>query len=136
LGPDWIAHRGSVGGVKMAHKNLATLNLVDRTEVFGTYSFRTNGLAERIASRLGESSRIARFAPPCLTGPFGTTLVQLDLPGWLARGAPPDPELAPTSVERRGDEIRFAFGPLCFAYDRFGLRKLETSSDDQDFADA
>ena len=78
-------------GVERAHVGIADLNLVDRTQRFGEYTFKPTDLSERIATRLGESDRRAVFvAPP--QGPFRARVRELNIPGWLAREAPPDPD--------------------------------------------
>jgi CRISPR-associated endonuclease/helicase Cas3 len=141
LGGRWQKHWNKVFGVERAHVGLADLNLVDRTQHFGEYTFKRTDLEERIAARLGESDRRATFAEPPL-GPFGGKVRELNIPGWLARKAPADPDLAPTEVVAGagawGASVRFAFGPLRFVYDRLGLRRDETPSTDpsEDLADA
>ena len=126
LGGLWPKHHQSVGGRHFAHLGIAALNLVDRDAHFGEYSFRENGLTERIASRLGESDRVAEFDPP-FDGPFGPLVRQLNIPGWLAREVAPIPDLSPTHVlttfliEER--VVRFTFGGPRFVYDRLGLRR-------------
>jgi CRISPR-associated endonuclease/helicase Cas3 len=142
LGPIWQKHQNTVSGVKLAHVGLADLNLVERNRRFGEYSFKRTDLEERIASRLGESDRRAVFAE-ARPGPFGEVVRELTIPGWLAREAPPDPDLAPSDVRcdlRTSDgpsshTVRFAFGPLGFVYDRLGLRREEATPGD-DVADA
>jgi hypothetical protein len=120
---------------------VAKLNVVDRGARFGEYSFKQTDLSGRIASRLGESDRRARFEQPPL-GPFGVQVRELTLPGWLAREAPPDPELSPADV-RAGESplgpcLRFSFGPIPFIYDRLGLRRDAAPASDalEDIADA
>jgi hypothetical protein len=92
-----------------------------------------------MAARLGESDRRAQFAEPPL-GPFGGVVRELTVPGWLAREAPADPDLAPTEV-RSGDAplgrcVHFSFGPLRFVYDRLGLRRDSDAEPADDVADA
>jgi CRISPR-associated endonuclease/helicase Cas3 len=142
LGPVWEKHRAKVCGVERAHAGLAHLNLVERDQRFGQYSFKRSELEERIAARLGESDRRAVFGEPFPRGPFGEPLRELTLPGWLVREAPPDPDLVPTDVrlEARpaGTATRFLFGPMHFVYDRLGLRRESGRADelDPDQADA
>lgn len=141
LGEAWQKHQTQVSGKRLAAMGLAALNVVDRTEQFGDYSFKVTELSERIASRLGESDRRARFvdAPQ---GPFGSVVRELTLPGWLTREVPADPDLAPSEVRvangPRGAEVQFTFGPLGFIYDRLGLRRDDDSTTDisKDIADA
>jgi len=141
LGEAWQKHQTQVSGKRLAAMGLAALNVVDRGEQFGDCSFKVTELAERIASRLGESDRRARFAEPP-RGPFGSVVRELTLPGWLTREVPADPDLAPSEVRvaegPRGAEVRFAFGPLRFVYDRLGLRRDDDSTADisKDIADA
>lgn len=142
LGEPWLKHWTKVSGKRLAAMGLADLNVVDRTERFGTYSFKQTELSERIAARLGESDRRASFgeAPPI--GPFGLKVRELTLPGWLCHDAPDDPDLLPTDVQSEGGPlgacVRFAFGPLRFLYDRLGLRRdVELPADSsEDNADA
>ena len=139
LGAPWDAHRNGIWGKTFSHKGLATLNLVDRAARFGDYEFNENGLTERISARLGESDRKARFEPPP-RGPFGELLYEITLPGWLVRGEPTDPELAPSDVkvteDSQGITVRFCFGSKPFAYDRLGLRGQAAPTQDDDTADA
>lgn len=141
LGEIWQKHQTTVSGKCLAAMGLAALNVVDRDQQFGDYSFKVTDLSERIASRLGESDRRAKFAEPP-QGPFDSVVRELTLPGWLTREVPADPDLAPSDVQRisngpRGAEVRFAFGPLRFVYDRLGLRRDDDSADlSKDSADA
>lgn len=141
LGEAWQKHQTKVSGKRLAALGLADLNVVDRAERFGTYSFHLTDLTERIASRLGESDRRARFAEPP-PGPFGTAVRELTLPGWLTHEVPADPDLLPRDVRPvngpRGAEVRFTFGPLHFVYDRLGLRRDDDATTDpsKDIADA
>jgi CRISPR-associated endonuclease/helicase Cas3 len=141
LGEIWQKHRNRVSGLESAHTGLAGLNLVDRTQPFGDYSFKNTDLAERISARLGESDRRAVFAAPP-PGPFGGKVRELTLPGWLTREVPTDlPDLAPTEVQAvQGPldaTVHFAFGPVRFVYDRLGLRQDATAADPpEDVADA
>lgn len=128
LGPTWLEHLSHVDGTTLAQKGIARLNLVDRSASFGEYTFRDEGLTERISARLGESDRRVRFEPPLsVHGPFGGALRELSLPGWLARGLPSDPDLRPSDVAEGSDEtghhVSFTFGTERFVYDRLGLRK-------------
>ncbi len=138
LGGSWPAHHQNVWGRHFAHVGLAGLNLVERDKRFGTYSFARTELEERIASRLGESTRQVVFsvAPK---GPFGTHVHQLNIPGWLAREVPPDPGLEPAGVVEgtgpKGQELRFSLGGVHFVYDRFGLRKEDVATVEDDIAD-
>ncbi len=141
LGDLWQKHRNKVLGIESAHLGLAGLNLVDRTERFGDYSFKNTDLAERISARLGESDRRAVFADPP-PGPFGSVVRELTLPGWMVRELASDPDLVPSEVRAEpgtpGPSVRFAFGPMRFAYDRLGLRQDRAPSSDpvEDIADA
>lgn len=138
LGETWMRHRSKVFGIERAHVGLATLNLVNREERFGDYSFKQSELEERIAARLGESDRRAVFATPP-EGPFGAKVRELTIPGWLAREVPTEPpDLAPSDVRLDGERVRFAFGPLEFVYDRLGLRREAAGARDttEDTADA
>ncbi len=139
LGGRWPAHHQNVGGRHFAHLGIAALNLVERDKRFGSYSFSRTGLDERIASRLGDSDRRVVFAT-APRGPFGTPVHQLNIPGWLARGVPPDPALEPSDLVEalgpRGRAFRFSFGGAHFAYDRFGLQKDALAVAENDEADA
>jgi CRISPR-associated endonuclease/helicase Cas3 len=141
LGEVWQKHQIKVSGKRLAATGIADLNVVDRAAHFGDYSFKRTDLQDRIASRLGESDRRAVFPEPPV-GPFGGKVRELTLPGWLTRTAPADPDLAPTDVQvgegPSGATVRFAFGPLRFAYDRLGLRRDGLPSHDptEDTADA
>jgi len=134
LGAIWEKHRSKVLGVQLAHVGLADLNVVERDKPFGDYSFKRTDLEEHIAARLGESDRRAVFAE-AQVGPFGESVHELTIPGWMAREAPPDPDLAPSIEPTKDGTISFDFGPLRFVYDRLGLRREEARPDD-DNADA
>ena len=125
LGGPWQRHWTKLSGVMLAHRGLADLNLVDRSARFGEYAFSETKLDERVAARLGESDRRAVFIDRP-AGPFGNPVVELTIPGWLARDVPPDPDLAPSAVQSAdgplGSALTFAFGPLRLRYDRLGLR--------------
>lgn len=140
LGEPWLTHRVHIAGKLFAHTGLAHLNAIDRTQPFGEYTFGVAGLEERIASRLGESDRRVRFEPAVVKGPFGEMLSELTVPGWLARSAPRDPDLAPTNVRQdegaTGKQVSFQFGGEAFVYDRLGLRRIDPSDAEEDIADA
>jgi CRISPR-associated endonuclease/helicase Cas3 len=142
LGPVWQKHQIRVSGKRLAATGLADLNIVDRRQCFGDYSFKETDLPERISARLGESDRRAIVPEPLPLGPFGGRVRELTLPGWLTRRAPKEPELAPTQVEvdsgTSGISVQFAFGPLRFVYDRLGLRPEDHDTTDAsgDLADA
>lgn len=140
LGDPWPAHRAHVAGKVFARTGLAQLNAVDRTQEFGEYTFSDAGLEERIASRLGESDRRVRFEE-AVRGPFGELVSELNLPGWLARRVPNDPDLLPTDVRDGegsfGRRVAFDFGGEPFVYDRLGLRRMDPEhSKEEDIADA
>ncbi|MFO0664567.1 MAG: CRISPR-associated helicase Cas3' [Polyangiaceae bacterium] len=142
LGGLWGKHHSHVHGTQFSHRGLALLNLVDRSQRFGRYTFQTNGVAnERIASRLGESDRRAVFGPESAPeGPFGARVIELNIPGWLSRSAPADPDLRPTNVRMAGKDgsrgFLFDFGSMTFRYDRLGLRLDAPATQDDDNADA
>ncbi len=124
LGGAWPLHRAGVAGRTRAKENLGELNLVERKRFFGEYAFSDDGLTERISTRLGEGDRTVRFdrdQPP--TGPFEAVVRELNLPAWLARNAPLDPELLPTQVQAHPGRVTFDFGPDRYVYDRLGVRR-------------
>lgn len=129
LGGLWTKHLVHVAGSVMADRNVADVNVVDRAQHFGDYAFRDAGIAEKIASRLGESDRRVPFdEAPVAKGPFGERVRELLIPGWLAKTIPADPELRPEDVRcddggKDGERVvTFTFGGERFVYDRLGLR--------------
>ena len=75
---------------------------------------------EAIRTRLGEDDRRVEFSAP-LTGPFGTPVSVLNVPGWMARAIPLEAE--PTGIATFGGAFSFALGAERFVYDRYGLSK-------------
>jgi len=139
LGEAWQRHRRKTSGKVFAERGVAALNVVERHARFGDYSFDKGGLDERIASRLGESDRRATFEQH-LAGPFGHSLRELTIPGWLVKDVPSD--AAPIEVEPvtgpGAAALRFTFGSHRFVYDRLGLTEEEGMDDEsmRDIADA
>jgi CRISPR-associated endonuclease/helicase Cas3 len=126
LGERWVSHFGHVNGKAFGQRGIARANLVDRTEPFGTYSFSVDGLEERIATRLGENDRRAVFEP-AVAGPFGLAIKELQIPGWLARDVPSDPNLRPADITTSDGTLSFVFGSATFSYSRLGLRRSPES---------
>lgn len=73
---------------------------------------------EAIRTRLGEDDRRVEFGEP-VTGPFGSTVSVLNVPGWMARDIPLEAE--PDDIVPADGGFSFALGPRRFVYDRLGL---------------
>lgn len=130
-GDPWKKHANWVTGMGLAKKQLARLNVIDRTRSFDDdhIGFPSDELERHIQTRLGEDDRVVDF-DPSMASPFGSVLTRLTVPAFMARGIPAE---APVEVlSKSGEEIVFRFGDKSYAYDRLGLRLRATEPDDEE----
>jgi len=131
LGEPWPDHLERIHGRMLAHSGLAQLNLVERSQQLGEYSFDQSNQDQRIASRLGESDRRVEFEP-AVRGPFGRPVTQINIPGWLLRDLPidagPTPSAIVESTTPDGYSLSFEFQGVIFTYDRLGLRRTSDAT--------
>jgi CRISPR-associated endonuclease/helicase Cas3 len=138
LGAPWESHAGSIQGVEIGDQQQAQLNLMRWDSPFlgnddhdRDWLFPSGELERRIATRLGEGDRLARFEPAFL-GPFSRSVGFLTIPAFFARGAGADER--PEVVSVTAGVVHFRFGGRDFTYDRLGLRP--GAPDLEDDADA
>src|SRR5690625_6650925 len=87
---------------------------------FGEYTFQA--VNDQVSTRLGMSDRRLRLALP-LTSPFGCTLEEINIPGWLAGDARLDDFDEPPQQVDEG--VRLRYGGRQFVYSRFGLEQYD-----------
>ena len=78
-------------------------------------------LDERIGTRLGTDDRRLRLEPPSAS-PFGCTLDDVIVPGWMAQGLGEEVEVA--QVEDTVDGLLLRAGESRFHYGRMGLERV------------
>ncbi len=131
----WEEHATAVAGSGAAKTALAAVNAFDWRQPFGDRGFDPVTDA-RVSTRLGAGDRIARFAAP-VASPFGEQVSALTLPAWLVSGADENAAMAEDVAVSVGT-IRFRFGSREYLYDRLGLRRVisDSNDDEEDRADA
>ena len=119
-GGAWIDHATRQEGGRLADATLAAHHRLDMATRFTRLSFPTD---EAVRTRLGADDRLVRPDAP-FVGPFGATITQLRVPGWMLKGTGRIPDDATVAVrtEPGAEGVRFALGPVAFRYDRLGLR--------------
>jgi len=122
LGGRWLQHSVYLLGLQSAKRTQAGLVLIQRNHRFGDDLFPKD-LSDRIKTRLGEGDRTLKF-DTSIIGPFGNDFDQLTLPAHFAMGC--DVEATVVNVSTESGRTVFGFGGTQFAYDRQGLRKLES----------
>ena len=125
-GGPWPAHFRTVLGTEQAKKTHAHLTQWRWENPYEEVVFDRD-LQGTVATRLGERDVLLRLCKP-VPGPFGHSVSQIRLPGWLvpsgqevveaSRHHEPTIEVEP--VEAGG--FRFEWAGRCFVYDRFGVR--------------
>ena len=125
LGDDWLLHHQYVEGVRLGKSSHSELVTVDRSEDF------TNAGAlddiEQIKTRLGNDNWSVEFEEP-QPGPFGKSVSSLTIPEHWLQGLTLDDEdeLTPQNLEYDGEQLAFQICGRPFAYDRLGLRRMDT----------
>jgi len=123
LGGPWKEHQNWVSGLEFSQGSLARLNIVPRDKPFGETDVEFGTVEEAVTTRLGESDRLARF-PEAVASPFGNSIQELKVPGWMAGPDFPEDGLV-SHVDSESDSVTFTAGDRSFTYDRFGLRSAE-----------
>ncbi|ABI56308.1 CRISPR-associated helicase/endonuclease Cas3 [Alkalilimnicola ehrlichii MLHE-1] len=116
-GPPWDGHQQQLLGTATAHGLAARTALMPWHQPFGP-ELRFGDFDERLATRLGLEDRRLSLDPP-ITSPFGQTLHELPVPGWMAGDTDATaPEAAPDATR---DVVTFRYGGRDYRYTRFGL---------------
>ncbi len=136
LGAKWEKHGQHVVGKTYGHRSIADSNAIPWGKEFVStdgntwFGFPSGSDARRIPSRLGESDRRVQLRQPVVS-PFGKSVREFSVPGWMAREVPEDEEYA-EGVRVAIAGVNFAWGAIDWRYDAMGLRK---SDDDEEQAD-
>lgn len=120
-GGSWVQHEQVCDGTGLAKAGAARLATFPWDEPYGEKGFPP-AMEATAATRLGADDRLAVFAEPLLT-PFGNSLRELAIPGWLARGAVEDSVPEALRQDVSAGRVYFRFGDAELVYDRLGLRR-------------
>ncbi len=118
LGPEWERHRADYIGSQGAMRGAAHINRLDWNIPWDKQATWPEP-GEKLRTRLGLDDRLATLADSW-TSPFGQTLMEMKIPGWMADGAEPSDEPA-ALVEATAGALRFRWAGREFLYDRHGL---------------
>lgn len=113
--PRWRQGGDMQSGHAFAQIQTAQSAHLDRTSSFTECVIPRD---QHFGTRLGADDR-AVLIEPARIGPFGAPVSMVKLPGFLARGIPP--EAVPAKVVEIDGRISFEIGDSMFSYDRFGL---------------
>jgi len=114
----WVYHQQKMEGIVLAQRQLASLNLLDRSKPFGESDCLFPEETGEILTRLGEKDRLLRFPEP-LSSPFGQKLKTLTVPEWMTKNLRFE---EPVVESIRAGQIFFTLDKTKFVYDRLGLR--------------
>jgi CRISPR-associated endonuclease/helicase Cas3 len=114
----WVRHRNDLCAVTMAHGHAAQSALIPENLTFGDRDLRFHALDERLTTRRGLEDRRVPLPEP-VTSPFGQTLHELAVPGWMAKGIQATELDGPPETDR--STLRFRYGGKAYQYTRFGL---------------
>lgn len=119
-GGAWLDHATRQEGGRIADATLAAHHRLDMATPFTKLSFPKD---ETVRTRLGADDRLILPEAP-FVGPFGATITQLRIPGWMLTKARTIPDDATVAVreEAGAGGVRFTLGAVEFRYDRLGLR--------------
>jgi CRISPR-associated endonuclease/helicase Cas3 len=119
-GGAWLDHATRQEGGRVADATLAAHHRLDMAVPFTDLLFPQD---ETVRTRLGADDRLIPTQAP-FVGPFGATITQLRIPGWMLNEAGQIPDDATVAVrdEAGAEGVRFALGAVEFRYDRLGLR--------------
>jgi CRISPR-associated endonuclease/helicase Cas3 len=120
LGADWQKLRQDLLGIESAQLQQAGSVALRWEEDLLSMAF-PHRLDERIGTRLGTNDRRLRLEPPSAS-PFGSTLDEVVVPGWMARGLGEKMETA--QVEEAVDGLLLRAGEAVFRYGRLGLERV------------
>ena len=104
LGPEWERHRVDYIGSQGAMRGAAHINRLDWNLPWDEQAAWPEP-GEKLRTRLGLDDRLATLAERW-TSPFGQTLAEMKIPGWMADGAEPSDEPA-ALVEATAGALRF-----------------------------
>jgi CRISPR-associated endonuclease/helicase Cas3 len=114
----WVRHRNELCAVAMAHGQTARSALIPEDLAFGDPDLRFRALDEKLKTRLGLEDRRIPLPEP-VTSPFGQTLYELAVPGWMAKGVEASELDGPPETD--GSILRFRYGGKSYRYTRLGL---------------
>lgn len=114
----WLRHRNELCAVAMAHGQTAKSTLIQEDLPFGDPALRFRALGEKLKTRLGLEDRRIPLREP-VTSPFGQTLYDLAIPGWMAKGV--EATELDGLPETDGSILRFRYGGNAYRYTRLGL---------------
>ena len=118
LGPEWERHRADYIGSQGAMRGAAHINRLDwDTPWDEQVAWPEPG--GKLRTRLGLDDRLVPLAERW-TSPFGQTLTDMKIPGWMTDRAEPSDEPA-ALVEATAGTLRFLWAGREFLYDRHGL---------------
>lgn len=118
----WHRHSHELCGTSVAHYQAANSALIAENLSFGDSDLCFRTFDEKLVTRLGLDDRRLQLGR-LVTSPFGESIDELPVPGWMARGiAAVEPDGPPTEED---DMIRFRYGGRPFRYTRFGLEQDE-----------
>lgn len=115
----WVYHQQKMEGIALAQRQLAHLNLLDRSIPFGQADCLFPEQTGEILTRLGEKDRLFRFSEP-VSSPFGQELSTLTIPQWMTKNLTFEEPMV-NSINIHG-QIFFTVDKRKFVYDRLGLR--------------
>ena len=118
LGPEWERHRANYIGNQGAMRGAAYINYLDWNVPWDEQDAWPEP-GERLRTRLALDDCVAILAESW-TSPFGQTLTDIRIPGWMMDGTDPSDELA-ALVETTAGALRFRWAGREFLYDRHGL---------------
>ena len=118
LGPEWERHRVDYIGSQGAMRGAAHINRLDWNTPWDEQATWPEP-GEKLRTRLGLDNRLATLAESW-TSPFGQTLMEMKIPGWMTDDAEPSDEPA-ALVEAAAGALRFRWSGREFLYDRHGL---------------
>ncbi|GJD53526.1 hypothetical protein OPKNFCMD_6302 [Methylobacterium crusticola] len=119
-GGAWLDHATRQEGGRVADRTLAADHRLDMAAPFTDLLFPED---EKVRTRLGADDRLIPPKAP-FVGPFGVTITQLRIPGWMLKdaGQLPDDVTVAVREEAGAEGVRFTLGTVGFRYDRLGLR--------------
>lgn len=120
LGDAWRAHWRALKGGELAERGQAAAQLLDWSADWIDQPWAEPGDAVR--TRLGLGDRIVRFETP-VTSPFGQSLTQFKLPGWMTR-LMPESDLQTTPIIDESGNFDFKLHGEVFRYGRWGLERV------------
>lgn len=116
LGGGWPAHWQEISGNTAAERTAATYAALSWNDDWDAVTWPD--LNEKIKTRLGLDDRLLDLSS-AWTSPFGASLTQFKIPGWMTPKAPPD---GPGEIVARSEaQLDVRWGDRVYAYTRMGL---------------